>query len=40
MKQRHVAKFLVEEGMKGAEIIDRLNKHYRRDTFQRTQVYF
>jgi hypothetical protein len=40
MKRRHVAKFLMEEGMKGTEIIDRLNKHYARDALRRTQVYF
>jgi hypothetical protein len=30
----------VEEGTKGVEIIDRLNKHYGRDSLQRTQVYY
>jgi hypothetical protein len=30
----------VEEGMKGVEIIDRLNKHYHRVAPQRTQVYY
>jgi hypothetical protein len=30
----------VDEGMKGVEIIDRLNKHYREDALRRTQVYY
>jgi hypothetical protein len=37
-EQRHVIKSFVEEGMKGAKIIDRLNIQYGRDTIQRTQV--
>jgi response regulator of citrate/malate metabolism len=38
MESRDVIKFFVEEGMKVVEIIDRLNKHYSRDTF-RMQVH-
>jgi hypothetical protein len=30
VEQTHVIKFFVKEGMKGVEIIDRLNKHYDR----------
>jgi DNA-binding transcriptional ArsR family regulator len=37
VKQRYVTKFLVEEGVKRLEIMDRLNKHYGQ-AFQRTQV--
>jgi hypothetical protein len=39
VEQRSVIKFPVEEGVKGLEIIDRLNKHYSGDALQRTQVY-
>jgi hypothetical protein len=39
VEQRYAIKFFVEEGVKGVEIIDRLNKHYDRDALQRTQVY-
>jgi hypothetical protein len=34
VEQRHVVKFLVEEGMKGVAIINRLNKPYGGDTLQ------
>jgi hypothetical protein len=38
-EQRHLFKFFVEEGMKGVEIVDKLNEHYGGDALQRTQVY-
>jgi hypothetical protein len=31
VEQRYAIKLFVEEGMKGVEIIDRLNRHYGRD---------
>jgi hypothetical protein len=34
MEQRCVIKFFVGEGMKGVEIIDKLNKRYDEDGFQ------
>jgi hypothetical protein len=37
--QRYVIKFFVEDGIAGAEIIDRLNKSYSWDPLQRTQIY-
>jgi hypothetical protein len=37
--QRYVLKSFMEEGMKGVEIIERLNEHSGRDALQRTQVY-
>jgi hypothetical protein len=40
VESRYVIKFFVEEGMKGVEITDRLNKHHGRDALQRTQVYY
>jgi hypothetical protein len=40
VEQRYVIKFVVEEGMKGVEIIDRLNKHHGRDALQQTQMYY
>jgi hypothetical protein len=39
VEQRYVIKFLVEESMKGMEIIGRLHDQYGLDAFQRTQVY-
>jgi hypothetical protein len=38
-EQRYVINLFLEEGMKGVEIIPRLNKHYGKDALQRTQVY-
>jgi hypothetical protein len=38
-EQRYVIKFFVEEGVKGVEIMDRLNQHYDGDALQRTPVY-
>jgi hypothetical protein len=40
VEQSYVIKFFEEEGMKGVEIIDGLNKHYGWDAIQRTQVYY
>jgi hypothetical protein len=34
VEQTHAIKFFMEEGMQGVEIIDRLNKYYRRDALQ------
>jgi hypothetical protein len=39
VEQRCVIKFFVKEGMRRADIIDMLNKHYGGDALQRTQVY-
>jgi hypothetical protein len=39
-EQRSVIKFFVEEGMKGVEIVDRLNEHYGGDALQRTQMHY
>jgi hypothetical protein len=36
VEQTYANKFFVEKGIKGVEIIDRLNKHYGRDALQRT----
>jgi hypothetical protein len=40
VEQRYVIKFLVEEGMKGVEIIDKLDKYYGWDALRRRQVYY
>jgi hypothetical protein len=40
VSQRYFIKFIMEQGMKGVEIIDRLNKHSLGDTVQRTHVYY
>jgi hypothetical protein len=40
VEQRYVIKFFLEEGMKGVEIIYRLNEHYGRDALERTQVHY
>jgi hypothetical protein len=39
VEQRYVVKFFVESGMKGAEIIDSLNRHHSRDALQRMKEY-
>jgi hypothetical protein len=39
VEQRSVIKFFVEEGMKGVEITDRLNKHYDGGALQQTPAY-
>jgi hypothetical protein len=37
---RYIIKFFAEEGMKGVQIIDRLNKQYGGHTLQRTQMHY
>jgi hypothetical protein len=39
VEQGYVIKFFMEEGMKGVEIIHRLNEHYGEDALQLRQVY-
>jgi hypothetical protein len=40
VEQRYVITLFVEGGMKGVEVIDKLNKHYGGDALQQTQVYY
>jgi hypothetical protein len=39
VEHRSIIKFLVEEGMKGMEIIDRLNRHSGAEALHRRRVY-
>jgi hypothetical protein len=40
VEQRHVIKFLSDEGMPGVQIVERLRQHYGEDALSRKQVYF
>jgi hypothetical protein len=40
LEQTYVIKFFVEEGIKGVEIIDRLDDYYGRDALQRMHTHY